>query len=90
MKRVVVRLLVDDGNASRVVTDFMPDEEAEALRDRVEKEHSEAGTENRWIRVGRHSIQSRQIQTISVEAPRQSAPSAVQRGEPIFRRDMNF
>jgi hypothetical protein len=62
-------MIDDKGKTSIYATDSMADEEAEATRERIEKEHAEAGTTNRWIRVGGHSIQSRQIQTISVDEP---------------------
>lgn len=90
MKRVVVRFLDDKGNISVFATDSMADDEAEALRDRIEREHAEAGSENRWIRVANHSIQSRQIQTISVDEPPSVAFGFGDEGEPFFRRDMKF
>jgi len=86
MRRVIVRYIDDKGNVSVVATDAMADEEAESQRDRIEREHIEAGEQNRWIRVGEHSIQSRQIQAISLEVPL-SMPD-VDPGEPFFRRDM--
>jgi hypothetical protein len=89
MKRVLVRVLDDRGRESFFVTDDMPDEEAEELRDRVEKEHAEAGETNRWIRVGSHSIQSRQIQTISIQEPL-SADLHHDEGGTFFHRDMKF
>lgn len=90
MKRVVVRFLDDKGNVSAFATDGMDDDEAEALRDRIEREHAEAGSENRWIRLANHSIKSRQIQTISVEEPPSVDFGVGNEGEPFFRRDMKF
>ena len=90
MKRVSVRFLDDKNHVSEFTTDSMPEDEAEALRDRIEKEHAEAGSENSWIRVGNHSIQSRQIQTNSVVEP-PSAPIAISSDDaPFFRRGMKF
>jgi hypothetical protein len=91
MKRVIVRYIDDKGNLSAVATDAMPDDEAGAVRDRVEAEHSAAGAQNRWIRVGDHSVQSRQIQTISLEEPL-TGPTYGEDYyyEPLFRRDMEF
>jgi hypothetical protein len=92
MKRVIVRYVDDKGNVSVFATDSMPDDEAEAERKRIQREHAEAGEANRWIEVGPHSVQSRQIQTISVQDP----PSGPRVGfaddddGPRFRRDMKF
>ena len=38
-------------------------------RDCDSAEHAAAGSENHWIRVGQHSVQSRQIQTFHIEEP---------------------
>src|SRR5437868_9583070 len=45
MKRVTVRFLDDKGNISVFATDSMPDGDAEALRDSIEREHAQAGSE---------------------------------------------
>jgi hypothetical protein len=37
----------------------------------IEEEHANAGDQNRWIRVGKTSVQSRHIATIRVEEPPQ-------------------
>ena len=89
MKRVVVRARDDTGQIAAFASDEMTEDAAHAERDRIEREHAEAGSENRWIRVAGHSIQSRQIQTISVE----ELPSVdfdFGDEEPFFRRDMQF
>jgi hypothetical protein len=75
VKRVIVRYLEDSGHLSVAASDPMPDEEAEALRQRIQQEHIEAGDKNRWIDVGGESVQSRQIQTISVQEPPGGASS---------------
>jgi hypothetical protein len=90
MKRVIVKYVDDKGYVSVAATDPMPDEEADAMRKRIQQEHIEAGEKNRWIEVGPHSLQSRQIQTISVEEPL-SGPSCGDGGDrPFFTRDMKF
>jgi hypothetical protein len=65
----------------------MEDAEAEAERQRVEEEHAAAGDENRWIRFGPHSVQSKTIHAISLESP-PAAPVAVGRRKSLF--DMEF
>jgi hypothetical protein len=91
MKRVIVRYVDDKGNLSVFATDPMPDEEAEAERRRIQTEHAEAGDANRWIEVGPHSVQSRQIQSISVQEPVTGASAYFGEGdEPYFRRDMKL
>jgi hypothetical protein len=56
MRRVIVRYLDDGDNISVAATEWMPDDEAEALRRRVQQEHIEAGDRNRWIDVGRAGL----------------------------------
>ena len=69
MTHVSVRIKDDKGKEQVFTTNEMTVDEAEALRHQIEREHIEAGSDNRWIRVGNHSVQSRQIQTISVQEP---------------------
>jgi hypothetical protein len=88
--RVIVTYVDDKGNVSVAATDAMPDEEAEALRKRIQNEHIEAGEKNRWIEVGPHSVQSRQIQTIRVQPPVSGPGSHFGDDEPRFTRDMKF
>jgi hypothetical protein len=74
-KRLIVRYLGDDKKVSVLATDEMSEEDAEAERKRIQKEHTDAGAANVWIDIGGHSIQSRQIQSISIDDPPSSGAS---------------
>jgi hypothetical protein len=63
------RVVVLTRTGKRLPTDWMPDDEAEALRRKAQEDHAAAGDALRWIEVGRHSIQSHDIEVISTESP---------------------
>ena len=68
----------------------MDDEAAEAERRRVEEEHAEAGGQNRWIRLGNVSFQSKELRTIEVSEPPQADAHFGDDATPLFRRDMEL
>jgi hypothetical protein len=87
MKRVVVHLKDSHGKEFVARTDFMEAETAEAERARIEQEHATAGSENRWIRVGDESVQSKHIQRLRLEEKDEGPPE--QWGGPSLY-DMHF
>lgn len=89
VKRLTVYLRDERGNESAVMTDAMDDETAEAERTRIENEHASTGTgENRWIRVGDDSVQSKHIARIRLDDASPREPEVW--GDPDITRDMDF
>jgi hypothetical protein len=88
VKRIVVHLKDSHGKEYVAVSDDMDDQAAEAERTRIENEHASAGAENRWIRVGDESVQSKHIARIRLDDTSPREPE--QWGGPDISRDMDF